>query len=299
MLISKLNKARIIKNNEYYTRMVDVRDMVERYAPHLAGKRIYCNADDYRYSNFYKYLSENYDDLQLRGLTATAYSGSLPGLFASGGVKARYIDATTVTEPLGGDGDYRSPECLRLLDEHDIVITNPPFSGWAEYLQTLIDSKIHFLIVGALTPLGNPYPFSQYMAGNVWLADGSPSRGSVMYFDAPDGSPRRVPACWYTNIAGRMARSLYEPLTSVYNAGAYPCFDNYPDVINVDSVRDIPVDYTGKMGVPLTYLAQHDPAVFDVVGMLGNDRYLHGKKTFKRVVIQRRRRGGGHNRYAS
>ena len=290
MLGEKLRKARAVKNNEFFTRIDDVREMVVRYAPHLIGKSIYCNADDHRYSNFYKYFVDNFDNLQLRSLTATAYSPQgMPGLFAGGGVVARYDGRESTVDTLSGNGDYRSAECMQLLREHDVVITNPPFTGWREYLQTLIENDKKFLIMGGTTPFGNTYPFRMYMQGRVWFADGSPKRNSSMNFMTPEGATKIISACWYTNLGEPSQRNFYEPLTRTYNASEYSHYDDRTDVININRIKDIPTDYYGLMGVPIKYLVQHNNAEFEVVGLLGNQhRYVNGKKLYNRVIIRRR-----------
>lgn len=289
--IKILNRAKREKNDEFYTRYEDIANEVQHYKEHFKGKVVYCNCDDYRFSNFVKYFKNNFDALQLRCLVATNYD-------IGDGVFLYINDGTNESvSPLDGNGDFRSDECVRMLKKCDIVCTNPAFSLWREYFKQLIDYGKNFLIIGSQNAISYKVVFPFIIENKLWFG-----MNAVKQFVQPNGNVKKFGnVCWFTNIPNEKQNRPLE-LSKHYTPEKYKVYDNY-SAINVDKVCDIPIDYDGIIGVPLTYLYYHCPSQFEIVGWsrhndenmdggywLGgrNDATIDGKVVYRRILIKRK-----------
>ena len=278
-----LTQAKRGKNDEFYTQLADIENELHHYTPHFKGKVVYCNCDDPKVSHFFKYFSLKFSNLRLKKLITTCYRNQNPDLFSRhdneraikleyDGFRAgdRVPDAEDIgITPLQGDGDFRSEECIRILKQADIVVTNPPFSLFREYIAQLIEYDKKFLIIGSMNAITYKEFFPLIKNNKVWL--GITPKGRDMLFDIPaayakelietkkEGSAYRIVddrikgrlgnAAWFTNLDHAQR---HEPLILYrqYSSSEYPKYDNY-DAINVDKTKDIPMDYRDMMGVPL------------------------------------------------
>lgn len=316
-----LNAAAAAKQDEFYTQLTDIEKELRHYRKHFVGKTVLCNCDDPFESNFFKYFALNFNRLGLKKLIATCYAGSpianrqLSLFDVSGEQGDAYMAVVTqvydksgdggvdmcdvaelfrskenVLKKLKGDGDFRSPECLRLLDEADIVVTNPPFSLFREYMATLIEHRKKFIIIGSLNAVKYRETFSHIMNNEMWLGYGN----GDMAFRVPDYfEPRETRfwvdengdkwrslgnIAWFTNLD---IKKRHEDLILVkrYSPGKYIKFDNY-DAIIIDRLADIPCDYPGIMGVPITFMSCYNPDQFEIFGRTGNIEWATSECTF-------------------
>lgn len=318
-LNSNLHRASKAKEDEFYTQLSDIENELKHYKHHFKGKTVYCNCDDPRVSNFFHYFSYNFEHLGLKKLIATCYQSKTPDLFSENdSEQAVYLEYTGDKDgdgipsdseieviPLTGDGDFRSNECIELLKQADIAVTNPPFSLFREYMAQLIEYDKSFLIIGNQNAITYKETFSLIKQGKVWLGN----KSGDMKFKVPDHyEPRKTRywvdetgqkwrsmgnICWYTNLDIKKRHDeliLYRN----YNKNDYPKYDNY-NVINVNKVVDIPVDYQGVMGVPITFLNKHNPKQFKILGIANSARYIgyecltliKNKKIYNRILIQK------------
>lgn len=264
---SNLHKAKDAKNDEFYTQLTDVAKELMHYKAHFKDKIVFCNCDDPTWSAFWKYFHLNFAELGLKKLISTHYDRE------EATYKMEYTGGDDndievgVKTPLEGNGDFRNQECLDLLDECDIVVTNPPFSLFREYVAVLMEHKKKFLIIGNKNAITNKEFFPLLREDKVWIG-----RNGVKEFLQPDGSIKKFGnICWYTNLD---IKKRHEKLIlwKEYNEVEYPKYDNY-DAINVDKVTDIPVDYYGVMGVPITFLDKYCPEQFEIIWQAsGNTR---------------------------
>lgn len=291
---SNLHAAKAAKNDEFYTRLEDIENELRYYKQHFKGKTVLCNCDDPRVSNFFRYFALNFETFGLKRLIATCYKNQNADLFSQhDSEKAVYIvyegdrngngvpDLSEIEVlPLEGDGDFRSPECVRLLEEADIVATNPPFSHLREYIAHLIEHNKDFVIIGTQNAITYKEIFPLIKNNQLWLgyhngdmafrvpADSEPRE--TRYWEDASGQKWRSfgNVCWFTNLdIPKRHEELI--LYKHYTPEAYPKYDNY-DAINVDKVADIPCDYNGVMGVPITFLDKYNPDQFEILGMFGN-----------------------------
>lgn len=305
-----LQKAKNEKNDEFYTVLSDIERELRHYKRHFKGKVVFCNCDDPRISNFFHYFSYNFEQLGLKKLITTCYKSQNADLFSTHvSEKAIYLEYTgdknknNVPDPeeigikhLKGDGDFRSKECIELLKKSDIVVTNPPFSLFREYIQQLVEYKKKFLIVGTWNAISYKEIFKLIMENKLWI--GINSNRNFSGFIVPEhyplhGTEARVDSegkriistnntCWFTNLD---IEKRHEELIlyKTYNKKEYPNYDNF-DAINVNATKDIPCDYSGIMGVPITFLDKYNPDQFEIIGI---DRYTEGNKTpGKRMTIK-------------
>ena len=303
-----LNAAAKAKQDEFYTRLVDIENELRHYTKHFAGKVVLCNCDDPQRSEFVKYFAQNFHGLGLKKLIATCLADSdAPARLT----EFRSPDDFTSTQ-LDGGGDFRSPECLDALKEADIVVTNPPFSLFRQYVKQLVDFDKKFLVIGNLNAVTYKEIFPLIMQNKIWLGYGF--KGGDPHFKVPDDYEERATRFWidehgqkwrsfgnlhwFTNLdiskrhedIALFKRYAQEP-------ELFPRYDNY-DAIEVSKTVFIPADYYGVMGVPITFLDKHNPAQFDIVGLANHGKdnefdlfapKIGGKKIFKRILIQRRR----------
>ncbi len=286
-----LHKAKNSKKDEFYTQLSDISKELKHYKKHFKGKVVYCNCDDPRVSNFFHYFSHNFEKLGLKKLITTCYkSQQMDGFSQNDSEKAIYLEydgdrnGNNIPDPeeigikhLESDGDFRSTESIELLKQADIVVTNPPFSLFRRYIAQLVDYDKKFLIVGNQNATTYKEVFPLIKNNKIWLGH----RSGDMAFQVPDYyEPRDTRywvdddgqkwrsmgnACWFTNLD---LKKRHEDLILYrkYTPEEYPTYDNY-DAINVNKTKDIPVDYEGVMGVPITFLDKHNPDQFEIVGI--------------------------------
>ena len=349
-----LDKAKRNKADEFYTQMPDIEAELRHYKEHFRGKVVLCNCDDPYESNFFKYFAMNFNYLGLKKLIATSYSdspvayGQLP-LFEIQTLKNRpsaekpacRIEITEVPDEnadgavdltdvenllknrknvfsfLEGDGDFRSAECVELLKEADIVVTNPPFSLFREYVAQLVKYDKKFVIIGNINAVTYKEIFPFIKENKIWL--GQSIHSGDREFRVPEHYPLQAAGFrvgddgvkyirvkgvrWMTNLD---FEERHENLTLYkhYTPEEYPHYDNY-DAINVDKVAEIPCDYDGAMGVPITFLDKYNPEQFELIssndirtnentplkmhGLINDkDGAINGKPTYVRIVIRRK-----------
>jgi len=277
------------KKDEFYTQLQDIERELKNYKNHFQGKTVYCNCDDPRVSNFFHYFSFNFEHLGLKKLVATCYKSQSIDLFSSNDCeqavcleyfgdknknKIPDLDEIEVNH-LKGDGDFRSEECIELLKEADIVVTNPPFSLFREYVSQLIEYKKDFLIIGHQNAVKYKEIFPLMRDNKIWLGFGF--KGSAGHFindtyknyatasDKKDGMIRVSGVHWFTNLD---IKKRHEDLIlyKKYSPEEYPKFENF-DAINVDVTKEIPGDYPGLMGVPITFMDKYNPDQFEIIGV--------------------------------
>ena len=262
---ANLHKAKDAKNDEFYTQFTDVSKEMMHYKQHFKDKIVLCNCDDPAWSAFWKYFHLNFSALGLKKLISTHYDKNEPTY------KMEYTGGDDndievgIKTPLEGNGDFRNQECLDLLDECDIVVTNPPFSLFREYVAVLMEHGKKFLIIGSQNAITYKEFFPLLKDNKVWMGC-----NGVKEFVQPDGSIKKFGnICWYTNldVAKRHEKLI---LWKKYTSEEYPKYDNY-DAINVDKVDHIPCDYDGVMGVPITFLDKYCPEQFEIVAFRKGD----------------------------
>ena len=229
---SNLHTAKTAKNDEFYTLMENVEKELRFYTEYFEGKVVYCNCDDYQQSNFYKYFYYNFHYLKLKKLICTGYKADGNGLYAI------YDGETEITGKLNGDGDFRSEECIEYLKQADVVVTNPPFSLFREYVKQLMDYGKKFIIIGNKNALTYKEVFGFIKENKIWLGISSPHN-----FIQPSYAVKKSMAGltrWFTNIENKK-RTQPIDLYKRYSFEEYPKYDNF-DAINVDKVADIPMD---------------------------------------------------------
>lgn len=258
-----LHKAKDAKNDEFYTRIEDVAEELRHYKKHFAGKVVFCNCDDPTWSAFWRYFHLNFSELSLKKLIATHYDRTEPTYkmeYEGGDDNDVEVGVKT---PLEGNGDFRSRECLDLLDECDIVVTNPPFSLFREYVSTLIQHGKKFLIIGNKNAITYKEFFPLLKENKVWIGYSSPSE-----FDTPNGMTKKINGLtrWFTNLD---IQKRHEKLIlwKHFTPEEYPAYLNVDNAINVDSVDNIPFDYYGIIGVPITFLSKYNPDQFEIIGI--------------------------------
>ena len=314
-LNNNLAKAKKNKNDEFYTQLVDIENELKHYKNHFKDKTVYCNCDDPRVSNFFHYFSYNFENLGLKKLITTCYKNQNMELFSqNNSERAIYLEyngdknGDKVPNPteigiklLKGDGDFRSPESIELLKQADIVVTNPPFSLFREYVAQLIDYEKQLVIIGNKNAITYKEIFKLIKDNKLWI--GNTPMGVDMLFDVPkefaqklisnkkEGSSYRLingvvkgraQAVWFTNL-DHDKRHEDLILYKTYNEAEYPKYDNY-DAINVDKTSDIPIDYKGAMGVPITFLDKYNPEQFEILGIAGGSTRASAPKEFLNEV---------------
>ena len=316
-----LHVAKTAKKDEFYTQLSDIESELKHYESHFKDKVVFCNCDDPRNSNFFVYFSHNFEKLGLKKLITTCYKNQENDLFiqeeAEKAVFLEYYgdkngnkipDAEEIGMiPLKGDGDFRSKESIELLKEADIVVTNPPFSLFREYVEQLVKYEKKFLIIGNINAITYKEIFKLIKENKAWLGINM-GRG-ISGFIVPDhyelyGTETRIDesgnriispnnCLWLTNL-DTYKRHQDIVLTKTYygNETEYPHFDNY-DAINVNKTQHIPSDFEGVMGVPITFLHKYNPEQFELIKFRkGNDEKdlsINGKCPYFRILIKNRR----------
>lgn len=257
-----LHKAKDAKNDEFYTRIEDVAEELRHYKKHFAGKVVLCNCDDPTWSAFWRYFHLNFAELGLKKLISTYYDHTEPTYkmeYEGGDDNDVEVGVKT---PLEGNGDFRSKECLDLLDECDIVVTNPPFSLARAYVQCLREHNKQFVIIGDLNWITYKEIFPMLKDNEIWLG-----YSSVKEFVQPDGTIKKFGnKLWYTNLD---IQKRHEKLIlwKHFTPEEYPAYLNVDNAINADSVDNIPFDYYGIIGVPITFLSKYNPDQFEIIGI--------------------------------
>lgn len=305
---SNLHKAKKAKNDEFYTLLTDIEKEMKFYRNHFKGKTIFCNCDDARESNFFKFFSLNFEFLGLKKLITTGFKEDGKGVvFIYEGDKNgnRKVDDDEIqVSELNGDGDFRSDEVIEFLKESDIVVTNPPFSLFRDYVEQLVQYDKKFIIVGNSNAITYKETFSLIKEGKVWLG-----RTWAKQFLTPNGEIQKFGnICWFTNLDNDKVSELPVAFKE-YDTELYPHYDNY-DAINVNKIKDFPYDYEGVIGVPITIIdkVQSDGLVwfdcplvnktmkYNIIGIANSARWIgdmecftiiNGKKIYNRILIQK------------
>jgi len=327
---SDLHKAKQNKKDDFYTQLTDIEKELKYYKNELAGSTIYCNCDDPKISNFFHYFSYNFESLKLKKLITTCYKNKQVDLFSTeksnSAVFLEYNgdkNKNKIPDPeeidvqeLEGDGDFRSQESISFLKESDIVVTNPPFSLFREFIQQLIDYEKKFIVIGSINAITYKETFRLIKEKKMWL--GASIHSGDREFGVPNDYPLNASGSrvdehgnkfisvkgvrWWTNID---YRERHEDLVlfKKFNTNEYPKYDNY-DAIEVKKTKEIPYDYDGVMGVPITFLDYYNPDQFEVLGMSASAGYdesivgipflgekdarplIDGKNTYARIFIR-------------
>ena len=346
--LAAANKA---KNDEFYTQLSDIENELKHYKKHFKGKTVFCNCDDPYESNFFKYFAINFNHLGLKKLICTCYSGSpvmytqlsffgedivvgseksekkpykieiteVKDLNDDGAVDLTDIDLLLKTvngKPtlLKGDGDFRSEECIELMKEADIIVTNPPFSLFREYVAQLVEYNKKFIVIGSQNAITYKEIFPLFKENTLWLGYGF--KGGNAYFSIPNQETSRFAngvydaetglvkfrnCAWFTNLdidKRHEEMILYKP----YIANEYPKYDNY-NAIEVSKTAEIPVDYYGAMGVPITFMDKYNPEQFEIIGCAdytgkyGSDEI--GVSRIGEEWIEKYRKQGGKGHYTA
>lgn len=288
---ANLHKAKDAKNDEFYTQLTDVAKELMHYKAHFKDKIVLCNCDDPTWSAFWKYFHLNFAELGLKKLISTHYDRE------EATYKMEYTGGNDnnievgIKTPLEGNGDFRNKECLDLLDESDIVVTNPPFSLFREYVAVLMEHEKKFLIIGSLNAVKYSECFPYIINNRMWLGN-----NNVHDFMQPDGTIKKFGNInWYTNLdfAKRHEKMI---LWKEYNDTEYQKYDTY-DAIEVSKVTNIPIDYNGIMGVPVSFISKYNPDQFEIIGEFnhGSDNefdlakpVINGKELFPRIAIRKK-----------
>ena len=347
MANKNLNAAKTAKKDEFYTQLTDIERELQHYWPHFRDKVVLCNCDDPYESNFFKYFSLRFNQLGLKKLICTCYDGSpvagtqlslfsfdkegnekktaykveiteVPDVNGDGAIDLTDVellikDDKNVLSSLHGNGDFRSQECIELLKEADIVVTNPPFSLFREYIGQLMEYGKKFLIIGNQNNVTYKEIFPLLMENKVWLG----YKTGDMAFKVPDDYEARETRywqdetgqkwrslgniCWFTNLDHNKRHEMLD-LVCRYSSEEYPAYDNY-NAINVNKVDNIPYDFDGAMGVPITFLDKYSPDQFDILnandyrkkesipikthGLIKDkEGAINGKPTYARILIR-------------
>lgn len=326
---STLISARKAKADEFYTQLSDIEAELRHYKEHFRGKTVLCNCDDPFVSNFFHYFAFNFEALGLKRLITTCYRNQDWNLFSANKAEAAIwleyngdLNGNRVPDPeeigihrFHGDGDFRSAECVELLKQADIVVTNPPFSLFSEFIAQLLEYDKRFLVIGNQNAITYKDIFPLLRDNKMWIG----YRFGDMSFRVPDYYEPRATRywqdeqgkkwrsmgniCWFTNLD---IPKRHEPMVLYerYDAEKFPYYDNY-DAINVDRVDAIPCDYDGVMGVPVTFMGKYCPEQFEILGAtesegkgFSNGLWIEGTcaqpvvdgiKKYKRLFIRRKK----------
>jgi hypothetical protein len=269
-----LHAAKAMKQDEFYTQLSDIEKELRHYTEHFRNKTVLCNCDDPKVSNFFHYFSHNFEKLKLKKLITTCYKNCDADLFskhtAEKGIYLEYDgdkNDNRIPDPneigihkLIGDGDFRSEECVKLLKRADIVVTNPPFSLFREYVEQLVKYKKKFLIIGNINAISYKECFELIRTNKMWLG-----YSCARHFARPDGSMfESARSFWYTNL-DTTKRHEELVLYKTYSPEEYPTYANF-DAIEVSRALEMPADYDGPMGVPITFLDKYNPDQFEILG---------------------------------
>lgn len=296
------------KKDEFYTQLSDIEKEIRHYKKHFKDKVVYCNCDDPYVSNFFRFFSSNFEKYGLKRLITTCYRNQNLDLFSNNdsekAISLEYDgdkngnnnpDIEEIgTHPLSEDGDFRSRESIELLNKSDIVVTNPPFSLFREYVAQLIKYDKKFIIIGNLNALTYRDIFKLVKENKIWI--GPSIHSGDREFMVPDHYPLNAAGSridengnkyirvkgvrWFTNL-DFSERHEELILFKKYTPDEYPKYENF-DAINIDKTKEIPVDYSGAMGVPITFLDKYNPDQFEIIGLgISNSGIEFGVKPYK------------------
>lgn len=265
--------ARVAKNDEFFTLLTDIEKELAHYEQHFSGKTVLCNCNDGMDSDFHKYFKENLFRLNLNRLICIGYTQN------GNGKVYEYTKYTETVKEMDGNGDFRSQESVEYLKQADIVVTNPAFSIFKEYITQLFQYDKKFIVIGNKNAVAYGEVFKRMAENKLWFGINRPD-----YFKVPSENgferSRKVYGLsrWFTNLEnGRKPKEI--KLTKTYNEADYPKYENF-NAINVDKVRDIPMDYDGVMGVPVTYMEKHNPSQFEILWRGGDIEWCETKCDF-------------------
>ena len=297
-----LSNAKRAKNDEFYTQLSDIENELKHYKNHFAGKVVYCNCDDARESNFFRFFQKKFNDYGLKKLITTSYNenghGSVLVYEGDTNGNGKLDDTEIKVSELKGNGDFRSEECIELLKEADIVVTNPPFSLFREYIATLVQYNKKFLVIGNQNAITYKEIFPLIKENKLWTGN-----NMVKTFRVPQVTNKNCEVlpngdiiakfgsiCWFTNLDIKKRHEeiiLYKS----YNEEEFPKYDNY-DAIEVSKVCEIPKDYNGVMGVPISFFDKYNPSQFEIVkfrnGDDDKDLCVNGKCPYFRILIRKK-----------
>lgn len=323
---NNLHKAKKSRKDEFYTQISDIERELSHYRNHFKGKVVYCNCDDPYVSAFFKYFTKNFDFLGIRKLVTTCYKSQNLDLFSQNdsetAIMLEYGGGAQNSLPtpddigitaLRGDGDFRSLECINILKEADIVVTNPPFSLFTEFVAQLANLNKKFIIIGHQNAITYKDVFPLIKENKMWLGYGF--KRNMAHFIAPhyedtasdadhrEGMIRVSGVVWYTNLDhNKRHEEMILVKKYVGNEKSYPLYDNY-NAIEVSQTQDIPLDYDGLMGVPITFLTKYNPEQFEILGCSYSygepvgyhnrgasfDVCVNGEQKYKRLFIRNRK----------
>ena len=319
---TNLNIAKSAKNDEFYTRFEDIEKELKNYKDFFRGKKVLCNCNDGKlngtWSAFAQYFSMNFEHLGLEKLTCVSYNENAHGVkyVYCGDKNGNHIADDTEWElsELKGHGDFSDEEGCQLMQECDVVVTNPPFSLFRDFVAQLMEYNKKFLIIGNMNAITYKEIFPLIKDNKLWL--GASIKSGDRKFYVPDNYPLNASGCgidekgkrfirvkgvrWFTNIEDAK-RNLSLDLYKKYNPKDYPKYDNY-NAINVNKTSDIPMDYDGVMGVPISFLDKYCPTQFEIVGLMSGGKgenltngddgrpkfYVNGKGVYARILIRRK-----------
>ena len=330
-----IDKAKEAKKDEFYTQLTDIERELQHYWPHFRDKVVLCNCDDPYESNFFKYFALRFNQLGLKKLICTCYNGSPVqgnelmidfGDFSEDPQKIAFKVEITEVRDMNGDGavdlsdvryllqneknvistlktgDFRDPECIELLKQADIVVTNPPFSLFREYIGQLMEYGKKFLIIGNVNAITYKEVFPLIKDNKVWL--GPSITSGDRKFNVPNDYPLNAAGCgidpdgrhfirvkgvrWFTNLDHNKRHEELD-LVCHYSPEEYPAYDNY-NAIDIGKTADIPYDFPGAMGVPITFLDKYNPEQFEIIkfrkGDDEKDLRVNGKCPYFRILIR-------------
>lgn len=307
-----LSKAKTGKNDEFYTQLSDIEREIRHYREHFKDKTIFCNCDDPEESHFWKYFSENFEFLGLKKLISTHFETEKQSykleIVSDINHDSKINKLDMIKTPLKQNGDFRSPECIEILREADIIVTNPPFSLFREYVSQLFEYEKKFLIIGNINCITYKEIFKLIQENKAWLGINIgrgisgfivPKHYELYWTEARiDESGNRIVSTnnclWLTNLDNNKRHESII-LYNKYSSDEYPKYDNY-DAININKTKDIPMDYLGAMGVPITFLDKYNPEQFEILWLddhrmvypnwRGRWPDLNWKPIYRRIIIR-------------
>ena len=318
---TNLHAAKNTKKDEFYTQLSDIENELKHYWHHFKNKTVYCNCDDPRISGFFHYFSYGFEAFGLKKLITACYKNQNMDLFSQHDCEqAIYLEYegdknhNKVPDPeeigvkaFKGDGDFRSQEAIKLLKQADIVCTNPPFSLFREYVSQLVEYDKKFVIIGDQNAITYKEIFKLIKENKIWLGY---DNGGTKWFRVPDNYDIKTESRkkiengtkyfskgsinWFTNL-DHQKRHEELILYKKYTPADYPTYDNY-DAIEVSKVKEIPIDYAGAMGVPITFMDKYNPDQFEILGIANSARWIgyecltkiNGRNIYNRIIIRNR-----------
>lgn len=317
---SSLNRAGKIKKDEFFTRREDIENELSHYASHFRGKTVYCNCDDPESSEFWQFFVRNFTPWGLKKLIATHYEPEQKNFSYKLEIKPDKNGQFNLFNPpqrtpLPNNGDFRSAGCVELLKEADIIVSNPPFSLFREYVSQLIEYDKKFLIIGSKNAVTYKEIFPLLRDNKMWYGYGFtkdnaffriPSENASAYaanvYNSETGLVHFRNCTWFTNLDHQKRHIPLDLRGNYFLHGEYPKYDNY-DAIEVSKLAEIPCDFDGVMGVPITFMDKYCPEQFEIVGLIaGNIKglagipsssgrdgpYINGRLKYGRILIRRR-----------